>query len=634
MLWGRSRIIAYLGINNGLVVACSERMAFSHIQKVLTMLKPAMIVVGTFVLFLWMAGHSLAAEAVLSEGTAPPPIAAPYFPDRVHAFVWRNWNLVEPIKMAKLLGTSEQNVAAMATSMGLPAAVPVPKEVKTRGYITILRRNWHLLPYEQLLQLVEMTPEQLAFCLREDDFLFHKLGALKPRCEPLRYAVPDDAAKRRAAEIKQIVQQDLGHQILRPGEARFHFLQRFNQGGSDAVAKKAPADRVNVAPNATFDSNAPVRFIYSYFAVCGDSLSNPELDPYPEGLLQRLSALGINGVWLHVVLRDLAPGGKDFPEFGVGCEKRLTTLRTLVQRAKQCGIGVFLYMNEPRAMPLAFFERRSAMTSQREGDFMNLCTSNPTIRQWMSDALAHVFREVPDLAGVFTITASENLTNCASHYSWHVCPRCKNRGEAEILAEVNATIEEGVHRSNPKAKVIAWDWGWRGDAVTKEIIARLPKSVQIMSVSEWELPICRGGVASVVGEYSLSAVGPGPRALRHWKMAQAAGLKTVAKVQMNNSWELSTIPYLPVMNLVAEHSHRLASAGVEGLMLSWTLGGYPSPNLEIALRFFDRIPSPSSGQGHPAKVVPSVDEVLDAMAIKRYGVEGAPSARKAWGSFQ
>ena len=37
-----------------------------------------------------------------------------------------------------------------------------------------------------------------------------------------------------------------------------------------------------------------------------------------------------------------------------------------------------------------------------------------------------------------------------------------------------------------------------------------------MSVSEWDMPIRRGGVDSVVGEYALSAIGPGPRATRHW----------------------------------------------------------------------------------------------------------------------
>ena len=91
-----------------------------------------------------------------------------------------------------------------------------------------------------------------------------------------------------------------------------------------------------------------------------------------------------------------------------------------------------------------------------------LCTSHPAVRQWMSDALAHVFREVPDLAGVYTITASENLTNCASHGDWQSCQRCKDRSDADIIAEVNAVIEEGVHRGNPQAHVLVSDWGWRG----------------------------------------------------------------------------------------------------------------------------------------------------------------------------
>lgn len=569
-------------------------------------------------------GNIGAAESVLPEGSAPAPIVDQHFPSRMHAFIWRNWNLIEPAKMAKVLDASVQDVTAVAESMGLPPVAVVPAEIKSRGYITILRRNWHLLPYEQLLELIEMTPEQLAFSLHEDDFLFYKLGAGKPKCVPLHYTAPDDAAKRRAAEIKQIVQKNLGEEFSRSGEPRFRFLERFNKSTASPSGNGAKASAA-----ATGFEDAPIRFIYSYAAVYGDSLSNPELNPYPDGLLERLSAMGINGVWLHVVLRDLAPGGADFPEFGVDCEKRLAGLRTLVQRAKQYGIGVYLYMNEPRAMPLAFFEKRSAMTSQREGDFMNLCTSNPTVRQWIGDALTHVFREVPDLAGVFTITASENLTNCVSHGTWSVCPRCKDRSDTDILVELNTAIEEGVHRGNPKAKVIVWDWGWHGGADATDIIARLPKSVQFMSVSEWELPIDRGGIKTAVGEYSISAVGPGPRATRHWKAAQAAGLKTVAKVQMNNSWELSTIPYLPVMNLVAEHSHNLARAGVDGMMLSWSLGGYPSPNLEIASLFFD---SPS-GAGVQAKAVPTVDEVLNAVARERYGPEGAPLARKAWATF-
>ena len=231
--------------------------------------------------------------------------------------------------------------------------------------------------------------------------------------------------------------------------------------------------------------------------------------------------MGVNGVWLHVVLRDLAPGGAAFPEFGAGHEQRLANLRAIVARAKKYGIGVYLYLNEPRAMPNAFFQNRPEMAGVREGDFTAMCTSHPAVRQWMSDALAHVFREVPDLAGVFTITASEDLTNCASHGNWKSCPHCKNRSDAEIIAEVNAAIAEGVHRGNPKANVLVWDWGWRGHGDAPDIIARLPKSVWLMSVSEWGLPLDRGGVKTTVGR--ILDFGGGTRPAGHAALEAGPG---------------------------------------------------------------------------------------------------------------
>ena len=278
-----------------------------------------------------------------------------HFPDRVHEFVWRNWNVVEPAKLAKILGASVEDVTALAESMGLPPAATIPPEMKTRGYITLIRRNWHLLPYDQLLELLEMTPERLAFALREDDFLWVKLGRLKPKCEPLRYHPPDEAARRRAAEIRRVVEEDFGEEIRRPAEPRFDFVRQL----SSPLPSFSP-------PKPGDDQPRSLRLVYSYLAVYGDPLLNPNLDPYPDGLLQRLSAVGVNGVWLHAVLRDLAPGGAAFPEFGADHERRLANLRALVERAKKYGIGVYLYMNEPRAMPAAFFKNRPEMAGVRE----------------------------------------------------------------------------------------------------------------------------------------------------------------------------------------------------------------------------------------------------------------------------
>ena len=553
---------------------------------------------------------SARAEISLPVGSHPVALDTPHFPDRLHALVWRNWQLVEPSRIAQVVDTSVGNIEAIATSMGLPPAGPNPMLTRRRGYITIFRRNWHLLPYDQLLQLLDLSADELALSLTSYDSLFMKLGNLKPQCPPLRYSEPSAAAQKRAAEIKRLVQQQFGDQLSQPAEPRFHFVEQLARLDDQQTTGAATTDR----------SEQGLRLICSYFGSFGDPLSDSATNPYQDGLLARLADMGVNGVWLHVVLRKLAPGQPHFPELGDGHERRLANLRRLVQQTQKHGIRVYLYMNEPRAMPPAFFEERPDMVGVEGGGVIAMCTSNPQVRQWMSDSLAHVFREVPDLGGVFTITASENLTNCASHFGQQACSRCKNRSQAEIVAEVNAAIEEGVHRGNPGARVIVWDWGWNGHGDAPETIAMLPQKVELMSVSEWALPFERGGVRGHIGEYSMSVVGPGPRAKRHWALAQQRGLKTVAKVQFNNTWELATIPFLPVFDLIAEHCQNLADADVDGTMLSWSLGGYPSPNLQVAHRF---------------ATLPGANKqiVLDAIATERYGDAAAPHVRQAWTSF-
>lgn len=552
---------------------------------------------------------NLLAQEQLPVGSHPPAIEFEHFPNRVYALVWRNWNLVDPARIAQTIDCNIEDVNAMAASMGLPQAEPIPSDFKKQIYITVLRRNWHLLPYDQLLTLLDISPEELEFSLKEDDFLFHKFGNLKPKCSRLVYSQPDEKALARAREIKQLVQKHFKGALTQPAEPLFSFVQELSS--MDDLPEK---------PTIQESAKKGLRFIYSYFGVFGDPLIDTELDPYPEGLLARLAAYGVNGIWMHVVLNQLAPGGDGFPEFGVGHNERLANLRRIVERAKKYGIQVYLYMNEPRAMPTSFFENRQEMAGARGGDFVAMCTSNNKVLNWVSNSLTYVFQQVPDLGGVFTITASENFTNCASHGNQQDCPRCSKRNYADIIAEVNKAISDGVHRGNPDAKVIVWDWGWYGHGDAPDIIAKLPKSVWLMSVSEWAKPIERGGVTSKVGEYSMSAVGPGPRAERHWALAKEADIKTVAKVQFNNTWELSAVPWLPTLDLVTQHTANLAQTDIDGVMLSWTLGGYPSPNLEIAQQFAQQ---PNA----------EPDTVLNALAIRRYGDEAAPFARKAWTAF-
>ena len=591
-------------------------------KKVVPMISQRLNLRVTFVLFVVTLAFVCNAKA-LAEGPLQPfrattvPEAIPHFPDRLHTFVWRNWNLVPLERLALVLRTSPENVAQIAAAMGLPESQQ-PTWSTDQISITLIRRNWHLLPYEQILELVEMTPERLAFALQEDDFLWVKLGFLKPLCEPLTWQEPEEAARKRAEAIREIVRESVGAPLAGKDAApRFAFIDDLKTAQHDSAP---PTVQLNSAPPK--GESQSLRYIYSYFALYGDPLSNDDAEVFPDGLLEKLSRLDVNGVWLHTVLRELAPGGEKFPEFGHGCEQRMENLRKLVERAKRYNIDIYLYMNEPRTMPHAFFQRtdipgRDKTAGVPVGDYTALCISNPDVQHWIRDSLTHVFTQVPGLGGVFTISGSENPTHCNSHGAWQNCPQCQSKTGAEVTALANALVEEGVHRAAPDAKVIVWDWGWNGHGIATDIIEKLPSGVWLQSVSEWDLPIERGGIRSTVGEYSISSVGPGPRAKRHWQAAKDRGLKAVAKVQLNCTWEMAAVPYVPVMDLVAEHCSNLAACDIDGMLMSWTLGGYPSPNLEIP-KLFDRTP------------VPSQAEVLDELAEKRYGAAGAPFARKAW----
>jgi hypothetical protein len=47
------------------------------------------------------------------------------------------------------------------------------------------------------------------------------------------------------------------------------------------------------------------------------------------------------------------------------------------------------------------------------------------------------------------------------------------------------------------------------------------------------------------------------------------------------------VPYFPTFDLVAEHIRNLKAEGVRHTMLSWTLGGAPSPNLDLTCGILD-----------------------------------------------
>ena len=129
------------------------------------------------------------------------PVDFFHFPTKECAFVFRALEFFTYEKIAEILDTTPENIKELGESMGIYEDQKSDVWIK-KGYITIIRSMWHLLPYDQLIELLETDADELAILLREEDFLDIKLQA-KPDCEKLSWKPLSDSDKDALKRIKK-----------------------------------------------------------------------------------------------------------------------------------------------------------------------------------------------------------------------------------------------------------------------------------------------------------------------------------------------------------------------------------------------------------------------------------------------
>ena len=338
------------------------------------------------------------------------------------------------------------------------------------------------------------------------------------------------------------------------------------------------------------------RFIYSFCGLYGDILDKPSEISFPDKLLKLYARQAINGVWILGVFSTMTP--YPFKEgLDKGWETRLNNLRLMTERLAKYGIKVYIYINEPRQLPIEEFEKFPHLKGRMyEKNNACLCSSHPEVHKYLRDSVKRICETVPKLGGFMCITQSENSVTCVarkpldskvSNENEKFCPVCSERLPSEVTAEIISAMSNAVEEVNPDIKFFVYTWCWADFGKDLDnLLSLLPKNVIILSVSEDDLKFNIGGVEGSVVDYSLSIVGPSESSKELWRKSREKQLECAAKVQINNSWECSTAPFLPVYENIKNHMLNLSEAGVEHLMLSWTLGGYISDNIKIAASYF------------------------------------------------
>lgn len=487
------------------------------------------------------------------------------FPTLWQTVIFRNYAYVSTDKIAKVLKCTEETLKIEAERLGI-GNQKYDKNWEERGYITLIRDNWFLLPYSQILTLLGITQEKLEFYLEKEDFLGVKLGNFKPYCEEVYYFPLNESQIEKTKQICSIVKEN----TLENEVKAFEFFTEKHETSINIV--KACNNKI----------------VHGYLTPCGDVFLEDDEKYMPDSLLAKYCKQGINGVWIHGLLSALSPYPFD-ESLSIDYKKRRYKLIKLINRCKTYGIKVYLYLNEPRGIAYDKLGKYSRLAGRVENGIATLCFEKEEVKKYLYDAIYSLVSEVKDLGGFITITMSENPTHC-NYVQGTNCPICKNVPSEVSASSVNNVIMKAIKDSNSKAEVIAnlWGWspfmGWTMEQ-TERGVQLLDRDISVMCVSEYDLNIEKGGVKGKIIDYSISNPHPSEITVKTLEVAKKLGHKIYAKIQVNNSWECSAVPYLPVFDLTYEHILNLKNIGVENYMLTWTQGGYPSPSLNLIAEF-------------------------------------------------
>ncbi|MBQ6470905.1 MAG: hypothetical protein IJJ33_02895, partial [Victivallales bacterium] len=280
-----------------------------------------------------------------------------------------------------------------------------------------------------------------------------------------------------------------------------------------------------------------------------------DMDYYPDEYLNRLAHEGVNGLWLTIVFRELAE--TSFTRRDPDAPRRLAKLRRTIAQCLRYGIKTWLFSIEPRWLPdddpllLAHPELGGALGWNGQHCF---CTQTATGQQYLYESTKDIFTQLPGLGGLINISHGERMTSCLSASSALEphrpnCPHCSQVPHWKIHYDTCEAMVRGMREANPKAEMISWLYqphvASTRDSWVYELARHLPEGVTLQYNFESGSLKRQLGRMRQGGDYWLSHIGPSEIFRRIADNAREAHVPLSAKIQVGNSHEVATVPFVP-----------------------------------------------------------------------------------------
>lgn len=345
-------------------------------------------------------------------------------------------------------------------------------------------------------------------------------------------------------------------------------------------------------------------------------------DYYPDNYLSRLAHDGVNGLWIYTHMETLVSTTLH-PEFSEKSELRQKNLNRIIEKCRKYGIRVFAFFSEPHRKHTNGHPEVEGNTLWNGGK--TFCTSTPEGREFCADAMYKLFTACPRLGGIINLCQGEYITSCASALPVIKCPHCGNKSAGEVLADTMDCFAEGMRRAGATdAECIAWTYGMRTWDIPniRDYVCHMPKDViELQNFEEggWNEQLGKKRLAT---DYWLSYTGPSEMFEATAEEARASGVKMYAKLQVCNSHEIATVPYIPAPGLLFDRYQYMHKAGISGVMQCWFFGNYPC------------MMSKAAGELSFIEDFSDKHAYLRSLAALTWGPERADEVASVWEQFE
>lgn len=348
-----------------------------------------------------------------------------------------------------------------------------------------------------------------------------------------------------------------------------------------------------------------------------DQLSG-DIDYYPEAYLSRLAWEGTNAVWLSIRFSEICKSPY-VESFGQNAEPRLERLRDIVRRCRRYGIRVFTFCIEPEPLLKDDYRGHEDMLGARIAEKHSICVSTEKGRRHIEQCVYSLFSAVPELGGLINISVGERFTNCCSGVLPANCPRCSQKAPHEVVNDTLSAMKRGMEKAAPEAELISWPYTqyllW-GEEQTVDYAANATNDAVLQYNFSQGAAIEQLGKERRGVDYLLSYPYSSEFYQRCARARLEAGGRIGAKLQIANSHEVATVPFIPVPGNIYDQFEEIHSLGISLCMYCWFFGGYPS------------VMTKAAGELSFAPL-PGRKEFLERLGRIYWG-ESATQAVKAW----